>query len=306
MLEQLKGLANYRRRSTPVRGGDLSYFKIGKGKKYGVLIHGFGLTGRMWLPLVLRFLNEYTFVVPDMPGHGRSYDVLPWSDQGFLTDYAECIGAVIKNEQLVDYKLASFSIGAYASLEFLLGGGPAPEKYLHIEHTPFPQTSPNWRGGMNPALLNRFEELHELINGRDLTKMHFSDLPDDVRKKYHLIVRELGRVSMTSDILRFLMDAGYKIPMAGKHALERVSWPWGHAIIEGYRTGCYDLRPRLSELTVPTLLVAGTQNSLFEPEGMRYMNSVMPNAELIELPSNHDVPVGAAGRFYSLFREFLA
>src|SRR5215471_21788863 len=50
----------------------LHYLKAGTGKKTLVLIHGFGDTSHMWIPLFDEFGKNYTVIAPDMRGLGDS------------------------------------------------------------------------------------------------------------------------------------------------------------------------------------------------------------------------------------------
>jgi pimeloyl-ACP methyl ester carboxylesterase len=50
----------------------IHYLKSGTGKKVLVLIHGFGDTSHMWVPLFDEFGKDYTIIAPDMSGLGES------------------------------------------------------------------------------------------------------------------------------------------------------------------------------------------------------------------------------------------
>jgi len=50
----------------------IHYLKAGTGKKTLVLIHGFGDTSRMWIPLFDDFSKDFTIIAPDMRGLGES------------------------------------------------------------------------------------------------------------------------------------------------------------------------------------------------------------------------------------------
>ena len=50
----------------------LHYLKAGTGEKTLVLIHGFGDTSHMWIPLFDDFGKNYTVIAPDMRGLGQS------------------------------------------------------------------------------------------------------------------------------------------------------------------------------------------------------------------------------------------
>jgi pimeloyl-ACP methyl ester carboxylesterase len=55
-----------------VNGVEIHYLKAGAGGKTLVLIHGFGDTSHMWIPLFDEFGNDYTIIAPDMRGLGES------------------------------------------------------------------------------------------------------------------------------------------------------------------------------------------------------------------------------------------
>jgi pimeloyl-ACP methyl ester carboxylesterase len=50
----------------------IHYLKAGTGAKALVLIHGFGDTSHMWIPLFDEFGEEFTIIAPDMRGLGES------------------------------------------------------------------------------------------------------------------------------------------------------------------------------------------------------------------------------------------
>ena len=50
----------------------IHYLRAGTGKKTLVLIHGFGDTSHMWIPLFEDFGKDYTIIAPDMRGLGES------------------------------------------------------------------------------------------------------------------------------------------------------------------------------------------------------------------------------------------
>lgn len=63
---------NYQSQTANVNGVQIHYLKAGSGKKVLVLIHGFGDTSHMWIPLFDEFGKDYTIIAPDMRGLGDS------------------------------------------------------------------------------------------------------------------------------------------------------------------------------------------------------------------------------------------
>jgi pimeloyl-ACP methyl ester carboxylesterase len=63
---------NYESQTADVNGVKIHYLKAGTGKKPLVLIHGFGETSQMWIPLFEEFGKDYTIIAPDIRGLGDS------------------------------------------------------------------------------------------------------------------------------------------------------------------------------------------------------------------------------------------
>jgi pimeloyl-ACP methyl ester carboxylesterase len=62
----------YESRTADLSGVRIHYLKAGIGKDTLVLIHGFGDTSHMWIPLFDEFGKDYTIIAPDMRGLGES------------------------------------------------------------------------------------------------------------------------------------------------------------------------------------------------------------------------------------------
>src|SRR5262245_29632529 len=56
----------YQSRTAELSGVRIHYLKAGTGKTALVLIHGFGDTSHMWIPLFDEFGKDYTIIAPDM------------------------------------------------------------------------------------------------------------------------------------------------------------------------------------------------------------------------------------------------
>src|SRR5205823_6619552 len=63
---------SYQSQTAEVNGVKIHYLKAGTGKTPLVLIHGFGETSRMWIPLFEEFGKDYTIIAPDIRGLGDS------------------------------------------------------------------------------------------------------------------------------------------------------------------------------------------------------------------------------------------
>src|SRR5262249_60628859 len=62
----------YQSQAAQLDGVRIHYLKAGTGKSTLVLIHGFGDTSHMWIPLFDELGKDYTIIAPDMRGLGDS------------------------------------------------------------------------------------------------------------------------------------------------------------------------------------------------------------------------------------------
>src|SRR6266436_1001974 len=64
--------ASFSSQTATVNGVKIHYLKSGTGKMPLVLIHGFGETSHMWIPLFEEFSKDFTVIAPDLRGLGDS------------------------------------------------------------------------------------------------------------------------------------------------------------------------------------------------------------------------------------------
>jgi pimeloyl-ACP methyl ester carboxylesterase len=80
-----------------------------------VLVHGFGEDSRIWHDLQESLEKEYTVVVPDLPGSGRSTtDVAGVTMEGL----AETVKLVLDHENIRSCSMIGHSMGGYITMAF--------------------------------------------------------------------------------------------------------------------------------------------------------------------------------------------
>ncbi|MBP2181230.1 alpha/beta fold hydrolase [Amycolatopsis magusensis] len=70
---------------------DLFVRRGGSGDRTLVLLHGLGGTGEVWQGLTDRLPGEWNWVVPDLPGHGRSAGLPSYSFGGLTAEVAKSL-----------------------------------------------------------------------------------------------------------------------------------------------------------------------------------------------------------------------
>lgn len=73
-----------------------------------LLLHGGGVGGWMWKPLIEQLGNEWTYIVPDLPGHDHSAD----QDYRSHRETLDALVGVIESQPRGSVSVVGFSLGA--------------------------------------------------------------------------------------------------------------------------------------------------------------------------------------------------
>ena len=95
-----------------LNGKNIFFRLTGKGPAV-VLLHGFGEDGTIWEDQY-RSINGFQFLVPDLPGTGRSELISDMSMEGLAT----CIRELTTHLDIEKFILTGHSMGGYVSLAF--------------------------------------------------------------------------------------------------------------------------------------------------------------------------------------------
>jgi pimeloyl-ACP methyl ester carboxylesterase len=93
----------------------ISYRKIGQGRPM-ILLHGFGEDGHIWDEQVLFLKDDCLLIIPDLPGSGASS--LLTGETISIDDYADCIYALLQQENIAECTMIGHSMGGYITLAF--------------------------------------------------------------------------------------------------------------------------------------------------------------------------------------------
>jgi len=147
----------------PLRDGHRMHVHIvGRGPTV-VMLHGFAMQGRSWLPFVAPLARRYRFVLPDLRGFGRSH-IVPFARADVIEGFADDL------EDLLDHLgerrvfLAGLSMGALTSLAFAARGGfERVSGYAHIDQAARIHNEGGYTHGLfGASQVARFAELRAL------------------------------------------------------------------------------------------------------------------------------------------------
>ena len=147
----------------------IHYPKAGAGKKTLLLIHGFGDTSHMWIPLFDEFSKDYTIIAPDMRGLGESSRPAAGYDKKTI---AADIHELMKSLGLVEkINLAGHDIGLMVAYAYA-AQYPNDVGKLALLDAPIPGVGDIWEKIYTTPALWHFHFVKspialELIKGRE-------------------------------------------------------------------------------------------------------------------------------------------
>lgn len=158
----------YQSQTANVNGVKIHYLKAGTGKTPLVLIHGFGDTSHMWIPLFDDFGKDFTIIAPDMRGLGDSSRPASGYDKKTLaTDIHELVKSLgYKQINLVGHDIGLMVAYSYAA-QF-----PSEVEKLALLEAPIPGIGDVWEKVYTTPALWHFHFVDspialDLVKGRE-------------------------------------------------------------------------------------------------------------------------------------------
>ena len=160
--------SNYESHAANLGAVKIHYLKAGTGKKALVLIHGFGDTSHMWIPLFDEFGKDYTIIAPDMRGLGESSRPAGGYDKKTIAaDIHELMKSLgVEKINLVGHDIGLMMAYAYAAQY------PNDVEKLALLEAPIPGIGEIWEKVYTTPALWHFHFVNspialELVKGRE-------------------------------------------------------------------------------------------------------------------------------------------
>jgi 3-oxoadipate enol-lactonase len=254
--------------------GPMAYYERGAGPGDPViLLHAFPLSSRMWAPQADVLAGLRRVIAPDYPGFGRSPRPPAQPDMRY---YAEQLGELLERLDLRRVVLGGLSMGGYVAF----------------------------------ACLRLFpERVSALILANTRPEPDAEDAKETRRQTARRVAEEGVEILPELQMERLLAPGTLK---TNKGVVESVrgmileSSPDGVVAALGAMRERPDSTELLGKITVPTLVVGGSEDALSTPEVMASMAEKIPDSRHLTLPeaghlSNLEVPK----EFNAAVRRFL-
>ena len=200
-----------------------------------VLIHGWGLHGGLWGPLIDVLAENFTVMLVDLPGHG--YSEKPQSLT--VNTMTQAVSSVLEGLDKPATVLG-WSMGAFVAFELARQFPDRFERLVWIAGTPSFVRRKGWSVGMDPQTLESFA--------------------DGLRKDYRATLKRFislnGGMGTDRPLLKTMQQRAFERGDVDVSILEQ-----GLDILRDS-----DIRDALVQSTVPMLMVQGSHDRLVHPD----------------------------------------
>lgn len=251
-------------------GLEIEYERAGTGPPL-VFVHGAAEDSRVWQPQLSAFADKFTVVAWDEPGAGRSSDVP--TDFG-LSDYANCLAALIEAVALGPANVAGLSWGGTLALELYRLRPDLVATLILVD------SYAGWKGSLSQ------EEVDARVEG---VRRMLAAPPEE----FDPTLPGLFATGPPPEFVPLLADMAADVRPESLRA-ELL------ALAEA------DQRDLLPHIAVPTLLIWGEQDVRSPLSVAHQFEQAIPKSQLVVIPgAGHVSNLECPGEFNRALREFL-
>jgi len=225
-----------------------------------VLLHGFAMHSGVWESLAASLANRFRVHAVDLPGHGHSAPIAPYTLETLTSAVASRFAAVDAPLTVIGW-----SLGATIALAWARSEPAAIARLVVVAATPCFVARPDWPHAIAADTLAKFGD--ELAVSYRLTLQRFLSL--------QLQGTTAGRATL-AQMRRTLFERGEPPPdvLAGSLALLRDT----------------DLRAQVPAIATPALVVAGDRDTLTPHAAAAWLAETLPRARLATIAGAAHVP----------------
>lgn len=218
-----------------------------------VLIHGWGMSGAVWQPIVKKLSKVFTLHIVDLPGMGLSRPIEPYHLHSLAEKVAEILPA--------HADVVGWSLGGQVAMRLALDYPDLVRRMVLVGSTPcfvnksFNQNSAEyhttWEAGIDPEV--------------------FSNFADSVNEDYHKTMAQFLTLQCMG-----ASDARSTVKMLRNKFAERPA-PSSQTLFRALNILLdTDLRAEVGQLRKPTLLIHGDRDTLAPVQAAHWMMKTLP------------------------------
>jgi pimeloyl-[acyl-carrier protein] methyl ester esterase len=225
-----------------------------------VLLHGWAMHGGLFTPLVPRLAQRHRVHVVDLPGHGHSPPVAPYTLDGIVATLETAFAG-----ERAPIAVVGWSFGATVALRWALAAPTRIGRLVLVGATPRFVADESWAPAMSPVTLARFGD--ELRIAYRVTLQRFLSL--------QVLGSDEGRATLAT-LRHELFARGEPAPEVLAAALAVLA--------------ATDLRADVGAIAVPTLVVGGDRDTLTPAAAGAWLAGTMRAARHVVIPGAAHAP----------------
>lgn len=253
-----------------IDGLSLSFQIHGEGEPV-LFIHGFPLSGELWMPTVQRLGGAYRSIVPDLRGHGASES----SPEASMARYATDLALLLDHTgEIGPVTLVGLSMGGYIALEFCRRYPERVRALVLVDTRAGPDSEDAARGRYESAE-RALREGSGPIADRMVEKLFGPEASADLREEWRSIMSSTPPEGVAAALRAMAVRS--------------------------------DSFATLRTFEKPLLIVVGKDDVLTPPSEAQRMHEAVPGSRLeIVAGAGHMTPVEQPDHFAAVLRDFLA
>ncbi len=243
------------------------------------LIHGWGMNGSVWQPIIKKLSKNFTLHIVDLPGMGFSQIISPYH----LYSIAEKVAEILPNNTL----MVGWSLGGQVAMRIALDQPEVVSKLILVSSTPCfvnvnaLSAQKHWQFGVEAATFEKFSK--SVAIDYQKTMMQF------------LSLQCMGS-KFSTFTLRALRSKFAERPAPTQQLLQ-------DALAILLNT---DLRQEIPNLQQPTLIIHGDKDALAPVQAANWLRQHLPNGLLRVISGASHAPfLSHTDAFLDALEEFL-
>jgi pimeloyl-[acyl-carrier protein] methyl ester esterase len=245
---------------------------IGEGRPI-VLIHGWGVSGKIWEEFAKLIMSKYKLYIIDLPGMGKSEIINPYKIDNLIN---EIHGLIPERASIIGW-----SLGGLIAMKYCLKYTKNVNSLVCISATPCFIKKHGWEYGVNKNFFLKFKK--DLLNNWEKTL-----------KKFFLL--QIQKEEEKEEILKKLESDSINKRPSTKEGLEK-----SLEILEKV-----DIRENIKNINIPTLIISGKQDTISDYKASIWMQSQIKESEIFIFDSAGHLPfISHQRKCYQLVKEFI-
>lgn len=277
------------------RDGHPIYIRdIGKGAPV-VLLHGFGMQSRHWLPFALPLAHKFRFLIPDLRGFGHSH-LTDHNRDCVISNYADDLKDIVDHFQLNSFKLAGISMGAFVALQYQkVYGDKQVEGYMHIDQSPRSLNNQDWSWGLfgqhHSTRITKAKTLIRELLPYLVRNTPYHALPDALRKQLWQDLGDFFASALSRPLHKNIARKICANEQLIKQLMPTDNWQTYIRCLQAYLDQDYNMLPVLEKLNTPISLIVGLKSEMYPCGGQLRIADYAKNCEVIPFENSGHTPL---------------